>query len=331
VHGFDAIAGVLPRIRPTREGATREGLYARARACAVEAGLSEAVTYSFVDAAVLAKLGAPAPSVRVKNPLNENQEVMRTSLLPGLLRAIDLAARRGERDVRFFTLGALFFAPLAGSKLPEERASFAAIMAGDRAAWLAKSEAVDVWDAKGIAESFVQRFTHRPATVRAMTSDRPAHLHPRAAAAIELEGRVVGHLGLLHPDTRDALGLDLAGDVALVEIDLDALESIGRAPSIYRAIPRLPASARDIALVVSDSVSAGDVERAVRTAAGDLAEDVRLFDRFTGGAIPADHASLAFRVVYRRADRTLTDAEVDAQHAKVVADVTARFGATLRA
>jgi phenylalanyl-tRNA synthetase beta chain len=73
------------------------------------------------------------------------------------------------------------------------------------------------------------------------------------------------------------------------------------------------------------------VESAVRAAAGDLAEDVHLFDRFTGGAIPADHASLAFRVVYRRADRTLTDAEVDAQHAKVVSEVTARFGATLRA
>jgi phenylalanyl-tRNA synthetase beta chain len=331
VHGFDAIPGVLPHIRPTREGPTRESLYARARACAVSVGLAEAVTYAFVDAASLAKLGAPAPAVRLKNPLNENQEVMRTSLLPGLLRAADLASRRGERDARLFTMGALFFAPLAGSKLPEERASFAAVVAGERAAWLTKPDAVDVWDAKGIAESVVQRFANRASTVRAITVDRPAHLHPRAAAEIIVDGKPVGRLGLLHPDVRDALALDIAGDIALVEIDLDALEGLGRAPSIYRAIPRLPASARDIALVVSDAVAAGDVETAVRAAAGDLAEDVRLFDRFTGGAIPADHASLAFRVVYRRADRTLTDAEVDAQHAKVVSEVTARFGATLRA
>ena len=331
VYGFDAIPGVLPRIRPTREGATREALYASARACAVSVGLSEAVTYAFVDAAVLAKLGAPAPSVRVKNPLNENQEVMRTSLLPGLLRTADLASRRGERDARLFTLGARFLAPLAGSKLPEERASFAAVLTGERAAWLTKPEAVDVWDAKGIAESIVQRFANRAATVRAMTSDRPAHLHPRAAAEVLVDARSIGRLGLLHPDVRDALALDIAGDIVVVEIDLDALLAIGRAPSTYRAIPRLPASARDIALVVSDAVAAGEVESAVRAAAGDLAEDVHLFDRFTGGAIPADHASLAFRVVYRRADRTLTDAEVDAQHAKVVSEVTARFGATLRA
>ena len=331
VHGFDAIPGVLPRIRPTREGATREGLYARARASAVSIGLAEAVTYAFVDAAVLAKLGAPAPSVRLKNPLNENQEVMRTSLLPGLLRTVDLASRRGERDARLFTLGARFLAPLAGSRLPEERASFAAVMTGERAAWLEKPEGVDVWDAKGIAESLVQRFANRACVVRAVTSDRPAHLHPRAAAELLVEGKRVGQLGLLHPDTRDALGLDVAGDIAVVEVDLGALESIGRAPSTYRAIPRLPASARDIALVVSERIAAGEVEAAVRLAAGDLAEEVRLFDRFTGGTIPADHASLAFRVVYRSADRTLTDAEVDAQHAKVVSEVTSRFGATLRA
>jgi phenylalanyl-tRNA synthetase beta chain len=109
------------------------------------------------------------------------------------------------------------------------------------------------------------------------------------------------------------------------------MEALGRAPTVYRAIPRLPASIRDIALVVSDAVAAGEVESAVRVAAGALAEEVRLFDRFAGGAIPAAHASLAFRVVYRSADRTLTDAEVDAQHAKVVSEVTARFGATLRA
>jgi phenylalanyl-tRNA synthetase beta chain len=98
----------------------------------------------------------------------------------------------------------------------------------------------------------------------------------------------------------------------------------------YQAIPRFPASTRDVALVVHDDVPAGDVERAVREAAGALAVEVSLFDRFIGGAIPASHSSLAFHVVYRAADRTLTDDEVDRQHAKVVAEVGTRFGATLR-
>jgi phenylalanyl-tRNA synthetase beta chain len=95
-------------------------------------------------------------------------------------------------------------------------------------------------------------------------------------------------------------------------------------------IPRFPAATRDVALVVEEGVAAGEVLSVVREAAGDLAEHVALFDRFTGGSVAAGHQSLAFHVVYRAGGRTLTDAEIDAQHAKVVADVNRRFGATLR-
>ena len=335
VRGFDGIPAVLPAIVPTREGATREDLMARARGAAVAQGLAEAVTYGFIDEATLLKMGAPAPTVRVKNPLNENHAVMRTSLLPGLLRSIDLAARRGERDARLFTLGSIFLGGAGERELPEERASFAAVLAGERASWLAKPEPVDVFDGKGIAEAIVRLLTSRAPSVRplrASDADRPAYLHPRGAAEVSVEGHRVGRFGLLHPDVREALALEIPGDVVLVELDLAAIErDVGRAPAIYRPIPRLPASARDLAVVVRDDVAAGDVESAVRGAAGDLAEDVRLFDRFTGGAVPPEHTSLAFRVVYRAADRTLTDAEVDAQHVKVVSEVKARFGATLRA
>jgi phenylalanyl-tRNA synthetase beta chain len=98
----------------------------------------------------------------------------------------------------------------------------------------------------------------------------------------------------------------------------------------YTSIPRFPASTRDVALVVKDGILAGEVEGAVRAAAGPLAEGVRLFDRFVGGQIPTGFSSLAFHVVYRAPDRTLTDAEVDAAHANVVKAVGERFGATLR-
>jgi phenylalanyl-tRNA synthetase beta chain len=99
----------------------------------------------------------------------------------------------------------------------------------------------------------------------------------------------------------------------------------------YAAIPKFPAATRDIALVVKDGIPAGDVLASLREAAGPLAEDVQLFDRFTGGQVPAGHSSLAFHVVYRGADKTLTDAEVDAAHEKVVAEMSRRFGASLRA
>jgi phenylalanyl-tRNA synthetase beta chain len=136
-------------------------------------------------------------------------------------------------------------------------------------------------------------------------------------------------MGPLHPDVVDAL--DVGGDVMVLELDLEALEGLGEALPRYAPIPRFPPATRDVALVVKDTVPAGEVEGAVREAAGALAERVELFDRFIGGSLPAGHVSLAFHVVYRAADRTLTDAEVDASHQKVVAAVGARFGATLRA
>ena len=345
VHGMDRIPAVLPAIRPTREGKTREGLLAKARAAGVALGLSEAVTYSFVRPQVLEALGAPPATVVLQNPLSELQSVMRTSLLPGLVDALSNARRHGERDARIFTLGPVFTASPGGG-LPEERPFFAAILAGDRPSYLEKARPVDVWDAKGVAEGVVRHLTSLPVELTGFTNgvatnggdtkggaatSRPSRLHPRGAARIDVRGTPVGTLGLLHPDAADALGLDGGGDIVVVELDLEALEALGRATPQYAPLPRFPASTRDLAVVVSDGVRAGDVEAAVREAAGAIAEDVRLFDRFVGGSIPAGHASLAFRVVYRRTDRTLTDAEVDAQHSKAVAEVEARFKATLRA
>jgi phenylalanyl-tRNA synthetase beta chain len=333
VRGMDSIPAVLPAIRPTRDEGARESLLRRARAAAVGIGLYEAITYSFVRPSTLDALGAEPASVILQNPLGEHQSVMRTSLLPGLIDAIAHARRHGERDVRLFTVGPTFTASKTAGALPEERLFFAAVLAGDRPAYLTKPTPVDVWDAKGIAEAMAHALVSLPAEARAFAKDaRPKRLHPRGAAVIDVRGTPVGTLGLLHPDVADALGLEGTGDLVLVEIDLQALEAFARGAKVdFKALPRFPASVRDLAVVVSDAVHAGDVLAAVKRAAGELAEEVSLFDRYAGGQIPVDHANLAFRVVYRRPDRTLTDAEVDAQHAKVVAEVEGKFGATLRA
>jgi phenylalanyl-tRNA synthetase beta chain len=329
VRGFEEIPSVLPRIRPTREPSEREQLTRRARAACVELGLSEAMTYGFVSPKVLEILGAPAPAVVLQNPLSELQSVMRTSLLPGLLEALGQARRRGEPDVRMFTVGAAFLASET-ERLPDERLGVAAILAGARPAYLAKPEIVDVWDAKGLAVGIVERMTRRsPRVVAMLPTERPRHLHPRGAAHVLVGDARVGRLGPLHPSVVGAL--DLGGGAMIVEIDLAAVASLGREYPRYVPIPRFPASTRDVALVVHESIPAGEVERVVREAAGELAEEVRLFDRFVGGSIPAEHASLAFRVVYRAADRTLTDAEVDERHTAVVKQAGERFGATLRA
>jgi phenylalanyl-tRNA synthetase beta chain len=327
VHGYDAIPAVLPRIRASRDGSPRQSLARRMRDAAVGIGLSEAVCHSFVAPKDLDAVDAPKPTVTLRNPLNEEQTVMRTSLLPGLLHAVARARRHGERSASLFAVGSLFLS--SGASLPDERLSFGALLGGDRAAWLGKPRPVDVWDAKGVAERLVFEATRRRvSTVAAAPKECPARLHPRGAAWIVANGDRVGSFGPLHPDVTSAF--DVADNTMAVELDLDALLRIGEADIVCAPLPRFPASSRDMAVVVKSAVRAGDVELVVRRAAGEMAEGVEVFDRFVGGNVPSGHVSLAFRVVYRATDRTLTDDEVDERHARVVSAVQEHFNAALR-
>ena len=330
VRGIDRVQPVLPAIVPTRDRGPREELSRRLRAAAVELGLCEALTFAFVSEADLARLDAPAPSVTLKNPINDRHTVMRTSLLPGLLEAASHARRHGLSEARLFSIGSKYLP--AGAEhdgLPEERLSFAAILSGARAAYLHKPEPYDVWDAKGYAQGLLTRVTRRAAAVRPYPAEaRPSYLHPRGAALISIGDEVVGSLGPLHPDLVRASDLD--PNTLVIELDAARLAELGSARPAFQDIPRFPPSRRDLALVVSDDIAAGEVLAAIRGAAGPLAEQVELFDRFIGGAIPKDHTSLAFRVVYRAEDRTLTDTEVDQRHSEVITEMQRRFAATLR-
>jgi phenylalanyl-tRNA synthetase beta chain len=293
--------------------------------------------------------------VRLLNPLTEERNVMTTSLLPGLLEVVQRARRRGEPNTQVFTVASKFLSPLRElpdgealsarprsaldlNALPEERVSFAAVLAGERPAHLAKPEPLDVFDAKGIALELVHRLTRLEGTAR-LTDPNDAtcrHLHPRGASCLMLDGVRVGSFGPLHPDVVDAL--DLGASVMVIEIDLVQVEAIGSRLVKYQPIPKLPAVTRDIALEASESIPAGDLLDTIRKSAGELCESVALFDVFQGDTLPPGHRSLAFRVVYRDPKaatnpenaRTLTDTQVDQQHAQVVKAVAAR-GVTLRA
>jgi len=350
VRGLDAIPTRLPAIAPQPPRSTGR-LEREVGSAAVALGLSEAVTYAFVSEADLAKLRAPKPSVRLSNPLSEERNVMRTSLLPGLLEALRRARRRGETRARLFTVGSCFGAPVSEvrggarprlpvdiDQLPREELRFAAVLAGTRQEYLTlKPEELDVYDAKGLALELVERVSGKRASVR-LTADstRTAHLHPRGAADIAIDDVLVGHLGPLHPDVIDEL--DLGGGAQIVELDLEALERWGKAVPQFRPIPRLPAVTRDLSLVVGEAVAGGKVGELLEQAGGELCESVELVALFRGGSVPAGQKSLTFRVVYRDpkartlADdaRTLTDKEVDEVQARMLKSAESALGATLR-
>lgn len=349
VRGLDRIPTVLPAIPPQPPRNTGKLERALARE-ATSLGLSEAVTYAFVSPRELEAVGAPVAAVELSSPLSEERSVMRTSLLPGLLEALARARRRGERAVRLFNIGSRYLPPQSGDAgarglraptdppwLPDEVRSFAAVLAGPRPAYLTKAEDVDVYDAKGIAVELVERVSGLVPELRSGDDAGLSHLHPRGAARLWAGDIELGSLGPLHPDVIDRLGLE--GVAQIIELDLAALQRLGKRTPVFRPIPRLPAVTRDISLTVSEAVNVGEIVRVLREAAGELCESVELFDQFRGGSIPAGQRSLAFRLVYRdplaaldpERARTLTDKEVDACHTGVVRAASEQLGGTQRA
>jgi len=336
VHGMDRVPVAIPPVVPQLHD-PRTAIRAAVRRAAVEVGLSEALTFAFVSKKELEAVSAPAPTFVLKNPLSEERSVMRTSLLPGLIDAARRARHHGVSDVRLFTTGSRFL-DNPGFRLAREVPSFAAILAGHRESPLTKPARLDIYDAKGIASEIVARATSREVVVeREDSSARTPFLHPRGAASVRVDDTIVGRFGPLHPNVARELDLDF--EAFVIELSLDVLETVGARTPRYKPIPALPAVTRDIAVTVHDDVPSDAILRAIRDAAGELCESAEVFDVFRGGAIPADHRSLAYHVIYRDpraaadpgAARTLNDAEVDERHARVVKTVTERFGAVLRA
>jgi phenylalanyl-tRNA synthetase beta chain len=352
IYGLGKIPTKLPPIVPQPPRDTGK-IEREAVATAVQLGLSEALIYGFCAPSALEKLQAPASQVVLENPLSEDRSVLRTSLLPGLLDAVGRSRRRSEPSVRLFAVGSVFL-PAAtelseralqlrprldadGSELPVELPRFAAVLAGPRPSYLKKPEDFDVFDAKGLAVEFTERLLGRAVTTRhAPNGLRTRHLHPRGAAELLVDDRVVGVFGPLHPDVLEAF--DLGDAIQIVEVELSTLEEIGKTKPKYRPLPKLPAIVRDVSFELPEDVSAGDVTALLKDAAGELCESVELFDLFKGGAVAKDKRALAFRLVYRDpnaytkpdAARTLTDAEVDARQALVLEAMKTRFAIGLR-
>jgi phenylalanyl-tRNA synthetase beta chain len=221
--------------------------------------------------------------------------------------------------------------------LPVEAPRFAAVLAGARPAWLKKPEALDVYDAKGMALELVERYLSLPATVvQVAKQPHHQHLHPRGAADVQVQGKTVGWFGPLHPDVIEAFDL---GDTAFViELDLEALEGFERPRPKYRPLIRVPGIARDVSFEVPYTVPASTIVNAMAQSAGELCESVEPFDLFEGEGVAQGCRALAFRLFYRdpkartKPDeaRTLTDAEIDERQRIVLEIVSKQFGLAQR-
>ena len=324
VQGYGRVPVSMPAVRQGGGVPESYSRRTRVREALVRAGFREAWTYSFASTADLALMGQDASrAIRVANPLTADQEFLRTSLLPALLRAAVHNVARRIPGVAMFEVGRTF----APDDLVEERERVGLIAAGvTSSGFPGESRYMDFFDAKGAVEALLGAFG---VTDWSLGQAAPSPFHPARSAVMLTEGEIAGVVGELHP--RIAEEMDLPARTSLAELDLAVLSAHAASTFAFTDVPRFPPVHRDLAFLVDAATAAGDVLAALVEAAGELLDAAALFDVFEGGPIPEGKKSLAFSVDLRVPDRTLTDEEAERVVQAIVARLARDFGAELRA
>jgi phenylalanyl-tRNA synthetase beta chain len=329
VWGYDKIPSTLlagATIEVARES-DRLRQEAIARRALVGAGLVEAVGSSFTDPVRVAALRAPGDPepVALLNPLSQDASLLRQHPLDGVLGAVSTNVRRRQPDVRVFEIGRTYERS-AGSDTGTAEPRWATIaLTGARheRGWDDEGAAVDVYDAKGYAEHVLATFGLATHTT---PGGRLGGLEPDRHASLATEpGDVVAEFGELSAGARESFGIDVPVFVAAIR--LDRLPALPLAPR-HRPLPRFPSVQRDMAFAIGDpALAVATVQTAIARAAGALLRDIAVFDVF---GLPEGARSVAWRLTFQADDRTLTDEEVNAIHARVAEVVSRQFGITLR-
>ena len=273
-------------------------------------GISEAMPHPFLADGDLERAGLSTDAVRLVNPLVIGDDVLRTSLRPGLLKAVAFNESHRRSGVSLFEIGHVY--PPSDDVLPAEYESVAVVMAG-----VESPRAVAVWRELASAMGWGARLDQ---------SNVPAGLHPTRSATLSVGRDVVGAVGEIHPDVLDAF--EVSERVAVVELNLSILLAVDPKVAQWKPTSRFPSSDVDLAFSVPASVTAEKVEKALRQAAGAILASLELFDVYRADA-SAESRSLAFRLRLQASDRTLTDADIAGVRDKCVA-AASKLGATLR-
>ncbi len=349
VRGYDTIPATVPTIRQAGGVPPAYAFRDRLRDLCVRAGLREVKLLSFASPDDVALVGDDADAVRIANPLSAEEGLLRTRLLPGLLRTAARNAARGVHAIEIFEVGTVFSVggdepdsepapgPGAGSgpgpsqqrgsaSPVRERRHVAFLLTGPAdPGWHGDEREADYFDAKGALEALLDGLGIAGARVDGEAGEP---WHPGRSAAVRVGDDRLGALGELHPRVVEAAGL--SGRVAACELDAERLALLAPADLSLREVPRFPPIRRDLAFVLDASVPAHAIREAIVASGGPLLQGVTLFDVFTGGQIPEGRRSLAFALEFRAPDRTLTDQEADAAVGEVVSRVAGSFGAELR-
>jgi phenylalanyl-tRNA synthetase beta chain len=327
LHGFDSIPATVPQ-GPGGGLSHGERRLRSIRQIMAGAGFYQLISFSFIGIDDLNRLGfddddAARNAIRLVNPLNDDEGIMRTTLLPGLLNAASSAIARKNTTVQLYEIGDVFLS--GADELPDQPRKLAFVLAGEiPGTWSSDGRIFDVYDGTGVWTLLADKLGITGAEVRQASA---APFHPGRCAEIVVGGEVIGLVGEIHPSVSDGFGL--SGRVVAAEIDMTELVLEG-SPWQYSEPSVFPPVVFDLAFAVPIDVAAVEVTNAVEMAAGNLLESVEVFDVFVGDSVGNDLKSIAAKIHLRAQDRTLTDEEITPVRKRMADSVVEATGGELR-
>jgi phenylalanyl-tRNA synthetase beta chain len=331
VYGYDHIPAIpLERTSAITKPALnlKQKRVVTAKRVLAERGLSEAVTWSFMSSAHIDLFGGVPDELRLLNPISADLDVMRPSILPNLIQAVGRNADRGYADAGLFEVGPMFRDPSPQGQDTVAAGVRSGLMVPRQ--WAQKQRPVDAFDAKADALAVLDQVGAPTANLQ-VTTDAPGWYHPGRSGVLRLGPTVLARFGEMHPEVLEILGVK--GPVVAFEVMLDAVPLPKKKSGTARPLLRLPMFQpiqRDFAFVVDASVEAEKLVRAAKGADKTLISDVSVFDVYQGQGIEPGRKSLAITVTIQPTAKPLTEPEIDAIGARIVAAVAKATGGTLR-
>ena len=333
MNGFDKIPATMPTAQVVSDRPSpHQRIERTVRDILVAHGMNEIINFSFTapDAAAKLLLAADDPrhaAIRLTNPLVEEQSVMRTTLLPGLLETISRNISFRSLDLKLFEMRRIYMPTLTG-EMPREPIFVVGAFTGmrEKEGWNHSREFVDFYDVKGVIENLLKLLGIGDVK---WESDVPEPFyHPGKSCSIMAGRDRIGSIGEIHPTVQENFGLDKP--VYCFELNFEKLVVLSRQKRTVGAPSRFPDSTRDIAILATDELSAEKIIECVWGVKAREVEHVEIFDLYRGSGIPEGFRSIAIRVRYRSYDRTLTDEEIGVLHAKIIAALVNKLKVSIR-
>ncbi len=334
LHGFDKIKSTLPNgVSMQGTQSAKQTFIDKIKASLSSQGLYETISFALTNEETFNKLNIPQDSslrkaVPIMNPLSDEYPLVRTTLLSSIFDNLARNLARKNDDVALFEVGSVFFPKaLPVTELPDEVVKIAGAITGrcNAQGWNQTNDMVDFYDAKGIIEELLANLRVTRYTVEAGTHYA---MHPGKTALFKKGRDVIATVGEVHPAVLSAYGI--TKPVYIFELDATTVMKYMAKDLKYKALPKYPATSRDLAMLVDVDVNAADIEKAMTKAAGQNLTQITLFDVYTGKQVEKGKKSLAFSLTFQSNDKTLTDAEIDPAIEKIVAKLQKDFNANLR-